>query len=59
VGEIFLTHPDRVWVPPSFLYNGYWVSFTVLKRLGSRVNHPPTSIAEVEERVERYLYSPS
>jgi hypothetical protein len=24
-GEIFRTHPDRPWGPPSFLYNGYWV----------------------------------
>ena len=23
--EIFRTCPDRPWVPPSLLYNGYWV----------------------------------
>jgi hypothetical protein len=24
-GEIFHTHPDRPWGPPSLLYTGYWV----------------------------------
>jgi hypothetical protein len=24
-GEIFRTHPDWPWGPPSLLYNGYWV----------------------------------
>jgi hypothetical protein len=24
-GKIFRTHPDRLWGPPSLLYNGYWV----------------------------------
>jgi hypothetical protein len=24
-GEIFLTHPDRPWGPPSLLYNGFRV----------------------------------
>jgi len=24
-GEIFHTHPDQLWGPPSLLYNGYWV----------------------------------
>jgi hypothetical protein len=24
-GEIFCTHPDQTWIPPSFLYNGYQV----------------------------------
>ena len=34
-------------------------SFTGIKRPGRGVDHPPTSIAEVKERVELYLYSPS
>jgi hypothetical protein len=25
-GEIFRTCPDRLWGPPSLLYNAYWVS---------------------------------
>jgi hypothetical protein len=25
VGEIFCTCPNRLWSPPSLLYNGYWV----------------------------------
>jgi len=34
-------------------------SFPVVKRPGRGVDHPPPSIAEVKERVELYLYSPS
>jgi len=34
-------------------------SFPWVKRPGGGVNHPPTSGAEVKERVELYLYSPS
>jgi hypothetical protein len=35
------------------------VSFPGVKRPGRGVNHPPTSSAEVKERVELYFYSPS
>ena len=28
-GEIFRTHSDRPWRPPSLLYNGYRVSYGV------------------------------
>jgi hypothetical protein len=58
-GKILLTHPDWPWVFPSRLYNGYRVTFNGLKRLGSKVKHPPISKADVKERVERYLYSNS
>jgi hypothetical protein len=34
-------------------------SFPVVKRPGRGVDHPPPSSAEVNERVELYLYSPS
>jgi hypothetical protein len=34
-------------------------SFPGVKRLGQGVDHPPPSSAEVKERVELYLYSPS
>jgi len=34
-------------------------SFLVVNRPGRGVAHPPTSSAEVKERVEVYLYSPS
>jgi hypothetical protein len=34
-------------------------SFPGVKRPGRGVDHPPTSSAEVKERVELYLYSPS
>jgi hypothetical protein len=33
--------------------------FLGVKRLGYDADHPPTSSAEVKERVELYLYSPS
>ena len=38
-----------------------WVTglFPGVKRLGRGVEHPPSSTAEVKERVELYLYSPS
>jgi len=47
-GEIFCTHPDRPWGPPSLLYNGYRV-FPRGKRPGHSVDHPPPSSAEVKE----------
>ena len=34
-------------------------SFPGVKRLGCGIDHPPPSSAEVKERVELYLYSPS
>jgi len=34
-------------------------SFPGVKQLGHGVDHPPPSRAEVKERVELYLYSPS
>jgi hypothetical protein len=57
-GEIFHTRSDRPWGPTNLLYNGYRV-FPGGK--AARVWHwtlTPSS-AEVEERVELYLYSPS
>jgi hypothetical protein len=44
--------------PASLLYNGYRV-FPGCKRPGRGVDHPPPSSAEVEGRVELYIYSPS
>jgi hypothetical protein len=48
---------DRPWGPPSLLYSGYRVSFPGVERPGCGVDHPPSSSAEVKERVELYLYS--
>ena len=45
--------------PPSFVYSGYRVSFLEVKRPGRGLDHQPPSSAEVKERVELYLYSPS
>ena len=58
-GEIFRFCPDRLWGPSSLLHNGYRVSFQGVKRPGRGVGHPPSSSAEVKERVELNLYPPS
>jgi len=57
--EIFPTHPDQSQGLHNLLYNEYKVSFKAVKRLGRGINHPTPSGAEVKERVELYLYSPS
>jgi hypothetical protein len=57
--RIFRTRLDRPWSPPSLLYSGNRVSFLGVKQPGRGVNHPPPSSAEVQERAEQYLYSPS
>jgi hypothetical protein len=54
-GEILRTRPDRPWGPPSLLYDGYRVSFPVVKRPERGVYHPLPSTAEVKERVELYI----
>ena len=58
-GEIFRTRQDRPWGPPSLLHNGHWVSFSGVNRLWRGFERPPLSRAEIKERVELYLYSPS
>jgi hypothetical protein len=58
-GEIFRTRPDWPWGPPSLLYNGYWVFVPGAKRPGRDIDHPPLCSAEVKERVELNLYTPS
>ena len=57
-GEIFRTRPDRSWGPPNLLYNGYRV-FPGGKATGAWRSPPTPSSAEVKERVELYVYSPS
>jgi hypothetical protein len=57
-GEIFGTHPDRLWGPPSLLDRGVG-SYPGVKRPGSGVDHLPPSSAEVEGRVELYTCFPS
>jgi len=57
-GEIFCTCPDRLWAPPSLLYNGYQVFPGGKERPGRDADPPPPSSAVVIERVELYLYSP-
>ena len=57
--EIFRTRPHRPWDPSSLLYNEYRLYFPGVKRPGRGVNHTPPSSAEVNDRVELYLYAPS
>jgi hypothetical protein len=60
VGERFYRSlSDRPWAPSNPLYNGYRIFFLGVKRPACGVNHPFPSSAEVEERVELYLYFPS
>jgi hypothetical protein len=40
-GETLRTRPDRLWVPPNGLYNGYRVSFPGVKRQGRVIKNPP------------------
>ena len=53
-------HPSRPALGPT-QPPIHWVRISVsgLKRPGRGVNHPPPSSAEVKERVELHLYSPS
>jgi len=57
--EIFCTLSDQPWGPPSLQYKIGARSFLGVKCLRRAADHPPTSSAEVKERVELYLYSPS
>jgi hypothetical protein len=57
-GEILRTRPDGPWGPPSLLYNVYFV-FPGGKSAGVWRWPPTPSSAEVKQRVELYLYSPS
>jgi len=54
-GEIFRAPKDRPWSPPSPLNNGYRL-FTGVKRPRRGVDRPPSSSAEVKERVELFIY---
>jgi hypothetical protein len=58
-GRDFLHSSIPAQGPPSLLYNGQGVFFPGVKRPERGFEHPPLSSAEVKERVELYLYSPS
>ena len=57
-GEIFRSRPDRLWGPPSLLYDGYRV-FPGGKVAGTWRWPPTPSSADVKERVEKEcMHSP-
>jgi hypothetical protein len=57
-GRVFRTCPDRVWRPPSLLYNGYRVFPGSEERPGRDADPSPSSSAVGHERVELHLYFP-
>jgi len=58
-GEAFRISPDRSRGPPCLLHNGYALAFPAVRRSGRGVDRPPPTSAEVKERVELYVHSPS
>jgi hypothetical protein len=57
--EILHTRPNRPWGLPNFLYNGYRVSLSGGKAASAWRWLPTPSSADVKEREQLYLYSPS
>jgi len=67
--QIFTSDHRAVLPPPTRVVNSVTVTdasykmgtgyFPEVKRQGRGVDHPPSSGAEVKERAELYLYSPS
>jgi hypothetical protein len=55
----FPCRPDWSWGPSNLPHSNKWVSIRGVKRPRRGVNYPPTSRAEVKERVELYIYFPS
>ena len=56
--EAKFSAPDRLWGPPSLLYNVYRVFSGGKERPGPDADPSPRSSAVGHERVELYLYSP-
>ena len=58
-GEIFRTRPDRPGAHSAIYTMGTGSLSRGIKQPGRGVTHQPPSSADVKERVELYLYSPS
>jgi len=54
--EILHACPDLPWGPPCLLHKGYQVLFPGVKWPGHSNDHPLPPSAEVNERLEVYLY---
>jgi len=57
-GKEFRTRQDRPWGPPTLPHKRYRVYFPTVKQSRRGVDYPPTSTAEVKERVQLHLYTP-
>jgi len=57
--EIFCTRRGRPWGSPTFLYSRYFSIFLGFRGPGSDVDNPHISSADVRERVQISVYSPS
>jgi len=58
-GKILHACPDWPWGPPSLLHKVYQVLFLGVKQPGHSIDYSLPPSAEVNERLEVYLYSPS
>jgi hypothetical protein len=47
--RFYAPHPDRLWGPPSFLYNGNRVCFPGVNRPGGGVDHPPHLVPRLKK----------
>jgi hypothetical protein len=54
---LFATSLNRLWGPPSLLYNGFRVYFLGIKRPGREADYSPLSSAEVKN-MWSYTYTP-
>jgi hypothetical protein len=43
-------HPDQLWGPPSFLFNGYTGSFPRVQQLEHDVDYSPASSTKVKNK---------
>ena len=58
IPEFTYIRPDRLWGPPSLLYNSYWSFIKSVNRLRHESNHSPASTGEVKNWWS-YISAPS
>ena len=59
--EVFLlpNRPDRLWVPPSLLFNEYRLSCSVVQQPGPEVEHSSPFMTEVKNEWSSTFTSPT